>query len=144
MKQSGVYQKGSLLLEELFSEIVRLNSDGETGAAAFFLGIARRTSKSNNEVSSVEMQSYEEHANKEIQKICSDVKERHGLKFVGIWHLIGTFPVGKPIVLVTASGRGRREVFEGLRETVERYKTEPAFFKKEVFVDGSYQWYEGA
>ena len=42
--------------------------------------------------------------------------------------------------MVAVAGRSRKEVYPALREAVERYKHEPALFKKEVYVDGTYSW----
>jgi molybdopterin synthase catalytic subunit len=48
------------------------------------------------------------------------------------------------VVVAAAAGTGRDETFAGLRKAVERYKREPALFKKEVYVDGTEAWLEGA
>ena len=62
------------------------------------------------------------------------------MSFVRIYHLMGEFMVGEPLVFVVVGGRTRRNVFSALQEAVERYKREPALFKKEVYVDGSHEW----
>ncbi len=86
------------------------------------------------------IEAYEDNANAEIERICREVKEAHGVDFVGIWHLEGTFRPGEPVVLVAVTGPHRDRVFEALRESVERYKREPAIFKKEVFKGGGGWW----
>jgi len=144
MVRSGVYEKGSFDFEGLFRYVMGLAGDGSSGAVAFFLGVAKRVSRSGREVMILEMESYAEHANRAIERICEEVREKYGLRFVGIWHLIGRFELGEPIVMVAAAGLTRDAVFQGLREAVERYKREPALFKKEVYVDGSHAWIEGA
>ncbi|MEM0440321.1 MAG: molybdenum cofactor biosynthesis protein MoaE [Candidatus Caldarchaeum sp.] len=142
--QPGVYARGRLDFRKLFDSVLSFVSDGSCGAAAFFIGIVKRAGKGAFPVDQVVMESYEEHANKALKRICDEVAAEYGLKFVGIWHLVGSFTVGEPVVFVCAAGEHRDEVFRGLRTAVERYKREPALFKKEVYVDGTSAWMEGA
>lgn len=144
MLQPGVYKKGNLNFGRIFTQILSGDLPEDVGAVATFTGITRIVGKGEKEVSRLEMQSYEEHANKTIRKICEEVKSKYHLALVRVYHLIGKFKVGSPVVFVVVAGRYRREVFPALRETVERYKTEPAIFKKEVYVGGAYEWLEGA
>ena len=52
-----------------------------------------------------------------------------------IHHLLGEFNVGEDLVYVSVAGSHRPEVFEVLREAVERYKHEAPVFKKEQVLD---------
>ncbi|MEM0336754.1 MAG: molybdenum cofactor biosynthesis protein MoaE [Candidatus Caldarchaeum sp.] len=142
--ESGVYGKGELDFMRLFQGVVARVSDGSCGAAAFFMGIVKRRGRGEVGVEKLFMESYEEHANKALKRICDEVMAEYRLKFVGIWHLVGMLEVGEPVVLVAAAGENRDEVFRGLRTAVERYKREPALFKKEVYIDGTEKWLEGA
>jgi molybdopterin synthase catalytic subunit len=54
---------------------------------------------------------------------------------VQIHHLLGEFKVGDDLVYVAVAGSHREEVFNVLREAVERYKSEAPIFKKEHIVD---------
>ena len=142
---SGVYEKGKVDFVDLVRWVFELVGSGEVGAVAFFVGVAKKMGKGEEkEVVVLEMESYVEHANRAIARICEEVRSKYSLSFVGIWHLVGRFEVGEPVVMVVATGVSREPVFNGLREAVERYKREPALFKKEVYVDGSYKWIEGA
>jgi len=141
---AGVYQKGKLDIGEIMESVLGRVSDGSVGAVSFFIGVTKREGRGEKEVMMLEMESYVEHANNAIKRICGEVTEKHGLGLVGIWHLLGRFEIGEPVVIVAVAGKSRASVFEGLRETVERYKREPALFKKEVYVDGTHTWLEGA
>jgi molybdopterin synthase catalytic subunit len=44
------------------------------------------------------------------------------------------------VVFVLVAGVNRKEVFPALQEAVERYKREPALWKREVYVDGTQEW----
>jgi len=139
-----VYEKGRLDLRAVLDAALSMSSDGSVGAVAFFFGVAKRKGSGEKDVMLLEMESYVEHANRAIQTICDETRDQNGLRFVGIWHLVGKFELGEPVVLVVAAGVSRDPVFKGLREAVERYKREPALFKKEVYVNGSHAWVEGA
>ncbi len=136
----GVYRSDELRLEALLSKLNTIYGSGKSGALALFLGIARAESRRGREVDHLLIEAYEENANAEIEKICREVREKHRTEYVGIWHLEGTFRPGEPVVLVVVAGPHRDSVFEALRESVERYKREPAIFKKEVYGDGSGWW----
>jgi molybdopterin synthase catalytic subunit len=138
----GVYEKGSLNLLEILARIDLIYSSGRDGAVATYIGVARNTSREGKAVSYVEIEAYEENANLEILKICRELAEKYELSYVGIWHLTGKFMPGEPIVLVVVSGRRRASVLEALKAAIERYKTEPAIFKKEVYPDGTHRWVE--
>ncbi|MEM2871098.1 MAG: molybdenum cofactor biosynthesis protein MoaE [Candidatus Caldarchaeum sp.] len=142
--RTGVYLKDELELGSLMNTVLRLVSDGSCGACAFFVGVVKKRGRGPVEVETLMMESYREHADKALNRICEEVRAEYGLVFVGVWHLIGEFRLGEPVVLVAAAGESREEVFTGLRRAVERYKREPALFKKEVYVDGSSSWIEGA
>lgn len=142
MYKPGVYGKEDIDLNVLFQHFLDTGFDNEVGALAVFIGKVKSSSREGVRVSYLEIETYKEHADKTLEKICREVKEKHGLAYAGIWHLIGKFTIGEPLVMVIAAGRSREEVFRALPELVERYKKEPALFKKEVYVDGSYRWLE--
>ena len=120
--------------------VIRRCLPPDVGAVSTFLGVTKSGGLGGKEVTTLEIESYVEHANKAVQRIGKEVEEKYGLSLVRIYHLIGEFKVGDPIVLVVAAGQSRSGVFSALQEAVERYKTEPALFKKEVYLDGSHRW----
>ncbi|MEN2973975.1 MAG: molybdenum cofactor biosynthesis protein MoaE [Candidatus Caldarchaeales archaeon] len=138
----GVYEKDKLNLNDLFQEILDVGFEGEAGATVIFIGRVKSLSRKGVNVSHLEIEAYKEYADRIIERICLDVREKYSLAYAGIWHLIGRFEVGEPLVVVVAAGRGREETFKALTELVDRYKKEPPLFKKEVYIDGSYSWLE--
>lgn len=139
MIESGVYPKKKIDIIKILSEILTSDPDN-VGAVLTFFGITKRFSGTKKEVTNIEVESYVEHASPIILKICQEVKEKYNLSFVYIYHFIGNFNVGDPLVFVAVGGKTRKKVFPAIQEAVERYKSEPALFKKEVYVDGSQQW----
>lgn len=140
LPRPGVYAASELEISQLLSHLSSLYESGRVGAVAVFLGVARADGSGGRKVAHLEIEAYEENANIEIERICREVSEKHGVSYVGIWHLYGRFRPGEPVVLVAVSARHRSEAFNALREAVERYKTEPALFKKEVYEDGTHAW----
>ena len=61
-----------------------------------------------------------------------------------LYHFIGEFAIGEPIVFVIAGGRHRDETIKAVQEVIIRYKKEPALWKKEVYIDGTHEWLSGA
>jgi molybdopterin synthase catalytic subunit len=140
--KTGVYPKTAMNLADVLHTLFSLGFDKNIGAVTTFLGVARAAGKENKVVTKLEMQSYEKHANRVLEQICDEVRSKHKLNFVKILHLLGEFDVGEPVVLVVVGSARRKEAFQGLSEAVERYKKEPALFKKEVYADGSHAWIE--
>ena len=144
MFESGVYDKGKLDIVSMYTNLMEEGFPRDVGAVITFLGIIREVGKNEKHVAKLEMESYKEHANKAMNNICDEVKAKHGLAMVRVYHLLGEFGIGEPVVFVVAAGRSRDETFNGIQEVIKRYKTEPALWKKEVYVDGSQEWLSGA
>ncbi|MEM4289674.1 MAG: molybdenum cofactor biosynthesis protein MoaE [Nitrososphaerota archaeon] len=140
LPRPGVYSADELNIIELLSSLSQIYESGKAGAVAIFLGVARAESRLGKEVKYLEIESYVENANLVIGEICREVMEKHNVAYVGIWHLQGRFRPGEPVVLVAVAGKHRALAFNALREAVERYKKEPALFKKEAYSDGSHAW----
>ena len=134
-----MYSKDEFSLLDAIGEFLK-NVSPSDGAVASFIGLVKNVSDLGKEVSEIEVESYVEHATPTIRKICEEVSAKYQVSRVLIYHLMGRFGVREPLVLVLVSGRSRSSVFPALHEAVERYKREPALFKKEVFVDGTSRW----
>ena len=140
MLKAGVYQKNKLNLAIVMKGLLETKQRNDVGAILTFQGITRRSGMNDKEVKLIEMQSYEEAANKIIQNICKEVKSKYNVYSVLIYHLIGKFKVGEPLVLVIVTSKSRSNAIRALDEAIHRYKTESAIWKKEVYEDGSSQW----
>ena len=140
MRKSGVYKRENIVLLDELHGALKAELSGKIGAVMVFLGVAREKGKAKKKVTKLIMESYEENANKAIARICREVKRKFEVSFVLIYHLLGEFRTGEPVVLVIVGGARRKGVFSAIEEAVRRYKTEPALFKKEVYVDETYEW----
>jgi molybdopterin synthase catalytic subunit len=137
---TGVYPKSKLNFSKIYANF--LSELGEnTGAATMFLGVARRESADGRKkIKFLVMESYQTHANRALAKICSSIKKKYGLNSAIIVHALGSFKPGEPVVMVAVSSPRRDASFRALREAVERYKKEPAIFKKEIYEEGMSAW----
>ena len=140
MFKPGVYRKGELELTVASGKILSRHLSGEVGAIVTFTGVTKAVSEDGRPVSRLLVEAYKEQADKVVKKICREVKKKYGVAFVGVYHLVGEFKIGEPIVHVIVASKSRREAFEALTEAVKRYKSEPALWKKEVYSDGSSKW----
>jgi molybdopterin synthase catalytic subunit len=131
----GIHKKGKLSLSELLKSIKTKKDFCRAGAIATFVGVVRGETLDGENVTGLELQAYEEEANKVLGSICADLKEREGVVEVQIHHFVGEFGVGEDLVYVVVAGAHRENVFGVLREAVERYKSEAPVFKKEHIVD---------
>ncbi|MDW8045161.1 MAG: molybdenum cofactor biosynthesis protein MoaE [Nitrososphaerota archaeon] len=138
--ESGVYNKEEVNIPLIMTKLISENLPEDVGAVMVFIGVAKAVGKNDKRVSRLEIESYEEHANVVIRKICEEVRDKYNVSFVKIYHLIGSFNVGEPLVYVIVASRSRKEAMQALKEAIERYKREATLWKKEIYVDGTFSW----
>lgn len=131
----GIHKKGELSLSELLKSVKAKADIHKAGALATFIGVVRGKAPDGRNVEKLELEAYEEEANRILGEICEELKKREGIVDVQIHHFVGEFEVGEDIVYVVVAGAHRENVFGVLREAVERYKHEAPVFKKEHIVD---------
>ena len=127
----GIHKKGELSLSELLKSVKERADFHKAGALAMFIGVVRGETVGGGNVERLELEAYEERANKILGGICEELKKRDGVVDVQIHHFVGEFGVGEDLVYVVVAGGHRENVFGVLEEAVERYKSEAPVFKKE-------------
>ncbi|MHA1658476.1 MAG: molybdenum cofactor biosynthesis protein MoaE [Promethearchaeota archaeon] len=138
---SGIYNKGELDFDKIVNSIKNHPQIKEAGAIMTFTGIVRESSIVDGKlVKSMEIDSYDELANKSINKICNEIKKRDGIIEVKIIHLKGKFDISDDLVYVIVASAHRSEGFDALRSAVEKYKKEIAVWKRENYINGSSKW----
>ena len=135
MEYVGIHNKGDFSFSELLQSVKERSDFHNAGAIATFVGVVRGTTLDGETVDVLELEAYEEQANKVLGSICEDLKKREGVVDVQIHHFVGEFSVGEDLVYVVVAGGHRQNVFGVLQEAVERYKSETPVFKKEHIVD---------
>lgn len=131
----GIHRKGEFSLSDLVKSVKAKEDFHMAGAIATFVGVVRGTTLSGEKVTRMDLQAYEDQANKILEDICMNLKNRDGIVDVQIHHFVGEFSIGEDLVYVMVAGGHRENVFGVLREAVERYKAETPVFKKEHIID---------
>lgn len=134
MRYVGIHKKGEFTFYELIKSIKSNPDFNRAGAIATFVGVVRGTSLQGEKVEGLEIEAFEEQANKVLGSICNDLKKLEGIVDVQIHHFVGKFKVGEDLVYVAVAGGHRENIFTVLQEAVERYKSETPVFKKEFIV----------
>ncbi len=138
--KSGIYEKDEISLSNIIFSLKNHPKIKEAGSILTFTGIVRNTSKNGKSIRNLEINAYEELANKSINKICKEIKEIPGIVDIIIVHFKGVFDIKDELVHVIVASSHREEGFKALKLAVEKYKKEIAVWKKEVFSDGSSEW----
>lgn len=140
--QSGVYEKGTISLEDILVEIRSHPNLSKAGDIVSFTGIVRGDTSGEETVTKLRIEAYKEQAEKILQAISDDIRLMEGIIEVIIVHLIGDFSVGEEMVYVVIAGAHREESFNALMTAVNRYKLEAPFWKKEYLSSGKSYWIE--
>jgi molybdopterin synthase catalytic subunit len=139
-ENSGVYPKEQLDFSSVNQEFLE-KLPSNTGSVLSFLGVARlESADGRKKIQSLVIESYERHANSVLRKIAEETRKKYSLTDILIVHGLGRFDAGEPVVMVLVASSRRKNGFDALKDAVERYKKEPALFKKEIYPDGSSSW----
>ena len=107
------------------------------GAIVTFQGTTR-------DVDRLEYEAYAEMAERRIEAILRDCRDRHGLEAAAAEHRVGVVPLGEPSVVIAVSASHRAEAFAAAREAIDRIKAEAPIWKREVEdAGGASRWVEG-
>ena len=134
----GVHEKGEISLERILAEVRKNPELEKAGAVGCYVGIVRGRGLKGRSVRKLLVQAYKEEAEKSLEKIAREILAKPGIVDVRIHHVVGELEVGEPILYVVIAGSRRREVFESLREAVDRVKGEATIRKKEITDSGEY------
>ena len=136
----NVLVKGAIGPQYIAETIAKLQAEPQIGAHDIFLGQIRADTIEGKEVVAIEYSAYPEMANKLFNEIGEAAIGRYDLKSIIICHSIGIVRTGEICLMVLASAKHRKSVFEGLRYTVEEIKKKVPVFGKEILEDNNYKW----
>ena len=108
-----------------------------TGAVVVFDGIVR-----DDDIVEMELEAYEDVAQKELEKIAEAATTQFNLLSVDIIHRIGRLAVGENILVIVVSAGHREEAYAGSRFIIEAIKAGVPIWKKELTRDGG-RWVPG-
>jgi molybdopterin-guanine dinucleotide biosynthesis protein MobB len=108
-----------------------------SGGIATFTGIVRRVN-GDLETTAIDFEKYEGVADRAIEKICYELREKADIIDVLIHHKTGLIRSGEDIVYIVVAAAHRKELFETLVEALERIKEEVPIWKKEFTIEGDF------
>lgn len=108
----------------------------DTGATVTFSGTVRDNARG-RAVSALEYEAYAPAAEKMLERVAEEIKERWGLERVAIIHRVGLLLVGEASVVIAISSTHRDAAFDAARYAIERLKEIVPIWKKEFYVDGA-------
>jgi molybdopterin synthase catalytic subunit len=111
----------------------------DCGAVATFVGTTRIDESSGASVEYLEYEAYRPMADRKLEEIGTEIRERWGIGEVSIVHRIGRVYPGEPSVLIVVAAPRRGPAFEASRYAIERIKETVPIWKREVWSDG-YVW----
>jgi molybdopterin synthase catalytic subunit len=124
-------------LDSLLCKLKSSKNMEKTGAIGTFTGIVRAVTE-NTRTEFLEFESHGELAQKKMNEICEDLKQKEGIVGVLMHHRTGIIATGEDIVYIAVAAGHREELFAVLREAIERLKVEVPIWKKEHTVEGEW------
>ncbi len=136
----SVLVQGAISSQFIARNIAKLQADLQIGAHDIFLGQIRADMIEGKEVVAIEYSAYPEMAIKLFNEIGEEGIKQFNLGSLIVCHSLGVVKTGEICLLVIASAKHRKSVFEGLRYVVEEIKKKVPVFGKEIFEDNNYKW----
>ena len=113
----------------------------DCGAISTFVGTTRVDESSGASVEYLEYEAYRPMADRKLEEIGAEIKERWDVREVSIVHRIGRVEPGEASVAIVVASPRRGPAFEACRHAIERIKEIVPIWKREVWSDG-YVWVE--
>jgi len=141
--QSVPLSRTSVTTDELdLSAAVRLVDAPATGAVVTFVGLVRDHNQGRRVLHLV-YEAYQPLAERALQRILDEARERWPAVTLAIHHRIGRLAIGEASVAIAASSPHRTDAFAACRYAIERIKQIVPIWKHEYFEGGDI-WIEGA
>ena len=116
-------------------ELVNFVTHPGAGAIITFIGTAR-DHHDGRKVIALEYEAYPEMAEKELERLGKEAKERWNLQSLAIVHRIGPVQIREASVVIAVSAAHRNDAFEACRFAIEEIKKSVPIWKKEIFEGG--------
>ncbi|MGI9048071.1 MAG: molybdenum cofactor biosynthesis protein MoaE [Rubrobacteraceae bacterium] len=111
----------------------------DCGALSTFIGITRIDEAGGSRVEYLEYEAYRPMADRKLEEIGAEIRERWDVREVSIIHRTGRVDPGEPSVVIVVAAPRRGPAFEASRYAIERIKEVVPIWKREVWSDG-YVW----
>lgn len=118
--------------EACLAAVRRSNS----GGIALFIGCVRDHSEG-HDVVRLEYEAYVPMAEKKLQQVIDEARERWPVQGMAIQHRLGRLEIGEDAVVIAVSCPHRGEAFEACRYAIDRIKEIVPIWKKEYSESGA-------
>jgi MoaE-MoaD fusion protein len=132
---------GAFLLSELplsLEAVVDEVAAAEAGAIATFVGTTRVRSRGRT-VTHLEYEAYEGMAEREMEAIAAELRERYDLCSIAIHHRVGRVGIGERSVAIAVSAPHRGDALAACKDAIDTLKERVPLWKKEVY-EGGEEW----
>ncbi|NOZ60017.1 MAG: molybdenum cofactor biosynthesis protein MoaE [Euryarchaeota archaeon] len=126
-------QREDFSVEEEINRIKAVSS--RIGGIVTFLGTVRDFSRG-KEVEKLEFEHYPGMAEKKLEEIRRQAKQKFDLVEISVVHRYGELGIGENIVLIVAAAEHRRQAFEACRYVIDELKKHVPIWKKEYTSEG--------
>jgi molybdopterin synthase catalytic subunit len=116
---------------------IRRAKSPQVGGIVTFIGVVR-----DDGILSLELESFEEAALQELEKIREGAMKDFDIESADIIHRIGKLAIGDTIVLIVVAAGHRKDAFRACEYIIDRLKETVPIWKKEETKDGS-RWVPG-
>lgn len=123
------------------AEAQRLVACSSTGATSIFVGTTRDTFDGKSVVR-LEYEAYVPMAEKELKKICNQMRTKWRVRHICILHRLGVVPLLEASVIVAVSSVHRKESLEAVQFCIDSLKASVPIWKKEIYAEGDGDWKE--
>jgi len=113
-----------------------------TPAAAHFIGRVRASTAGGQPLEALELEHYPGMTERQLERLATDLGERHGVEAVLVEHRIGRVLPGEAIVLVAVAADRRGPAQRCCQELLEALKHDAPFWKRE-WSGGEGTWITG-
>lgn len=117
-------------------DVERLVGHAGAGAIVTFIGTVRDHGRGQRVVR-LEYEAYAPAAERMLEQIGEEIRQRWALDDVAIVHRTGVLEVGEASVVIAVASAHRDEAFEACRYAIQRIKEIVPIWKKEHYADGA-------
>ena len=118
--------------EHVFNKV----KTGSSGCVVIYVGLIRDHSQG-KPVLSVEYEDIGGKAEKRLQEIASEIKQKWPINNIAICHRIGKLKVGEVNLVVAIASAHRKEGFAACQYAIDQFKQKLPTLKKETYRDSS-------
>ncbi len=110
------------------------------GAIVTFQGTVRRFS-GDTEVTSLHYEAYEQMAQKQMDSIIREAKDRFGVLDVNVIHRLGEMALTEDTVVICVASEHRADAFEACKYVIDQIKEKVPIWKQDIVASGGKKWH---